>query len=290
MALQGNANTDAVQRSAAVFRRLLPPEHPAGAREIVDALDFAARAGTGARRPYVILNMTSTVDGRASIGGRSGSIGNLADRELFHALRASVDAVMAGAGTVRVERYGRIIAQESTRRLRLERGLSEEPLACIVSGRLSLPPDIPLLGEPAARVVVVTPSAASLPASTAQVDYVRAAREGRLDLTRALAELTERFAVRTLLCEGGPHLNAQLLLHGLVDELFLSLSPKLAGGEQARSEALRILAGAEFQEPIDLQLLSALESGSHLFLRYGVCASAPERVSRETMPSSSLDS
>ena len=57
--------------------------------------------------------MASTVDGRASIGGRSGAIGNRADRELFHALRASVDAVMAGAGTVRVERYGRIIPDAS---------------------------------------------------------------------------------------------------------------------------------------------------------------------------------
>jgi riboflavin biosynthesis pyrimidine reductase len=172
----------------------------------------------------------------------------------------------------------------------LERGLSEEPLACIVSGRLSLPPDTPLLREPAARLVIVTPSAASLPASEAKVDYVRAAHDGRLDLPAALIELRERFAVRTLLCEGGPHLNSELLLAGLVDELFLSLSPKLAGGEEATGEALRILAGAEFLQSVELELLSVLENDSHLFLRYGVRASAPGRVSRETMPSSSLDS
>jgi 2,5-diamino-6-(ribosylamino)-4(3H)-pyrimidinone 5'-phosphate reductase len=295
-----DANTRSPRRTAAAFTRLLPPGDPAGAAEIVDALDLAARArsgtgggaGTGADvgRPYTVLNMTSTVDGRASIGGRSSPIGNRADRELFHALRASVDAVMVGAGTVRVEGYGRIIAQESIRRLRVERGLSEEPLACIVSGRLSLPPDTPLLREPAARLVIVTPSAASLPASEAKVDYVRAAQDGRLDLPAALTELRERFAVRTLLCEGGPHLNSELLLAGLVDELFLSLAPKLAGGEEATGEALRILAGAEFLQPVELELLSALENDSHLFLRYGVRASAPGRVSRETMPSSSLDS
>jgi riboflavin-specific deaminase-like protein len=300
MGAHDDANTRSPQRTAAAFTRLLPPGDPAGAAEIVDALDLAARAragtgagsGAGARvgRPYTMLNMTSTLDGRASIGGRSSAIGNRADRELFHALRASVDAVMVGAGTVRVEGYGRIIAQEPTRRLRLERGLSEEPLACIVSGRLSLPPDTPLLREPAARLVIITPSAASLPASEANVEYVRAAHDGRLDLPAALTELRERFAVRMLLCEGGPHLNSELLLAGLVDELFLSLSPKLAGGEDATGEALRIVAGAEFLQPVELELLSALENDSHLFLRYGIRASAPGRVSRETMPSSSLDS
>jgi len=73
-----------------------------------------------------------------------------------------------------------------------------------------------------------------------------------------------------------------------VDELFLSLAPKLAGGDPASGEALRILAGPAAHPPVELRLLSALENDSHLFLRYGVCASAGERVSRETMSSSSL--
>jgi riboflavin biosynthesis pyrimidine reductase len=186
---------------------------------------------------------------------------------------------MAGAGTVRVERYGRIIPDESRRRLRIEQGRSEEPLACIVSGRLSLGADIPLLADPAAKVVILTSSAASLPASAAEVHYVRAERDGLLDLPAALAELRERFAVRTLLCEGGPHLGAQLLAAGLLDELFLSLAPKLAGGDldgnpahpnPTHPEALRILAGAELSPPVELALLSTLEHDSHLFLRYGV--------------------
>jgi riboflavin-specific deaminase-like protein len=272
------------------FRRLLPPGEPVDAAQIADGLDLQARARAGGERPYTILNMASTADGRASIGGRSGAIGDRADRELFHALRASVEAVMVGAGTVRIERYGRIIPDASTRRRRVQRGLSEEPLAFIVSGRLSLAPDIPLLLEPDARVVVVTPSPSSLPETVAQVDYVRARREGLLDLPAAMAELSGRFGVRTLLCEGGPHLNGQLLLAGMVDELFLSFSPKLAGGEDATGEALRIVAGAEFREPLALALLGVLESASTLFLRYGVRASAPSRVSRETMPSSSLAS
>jgi len=271
------------------LRRLLPPGEPASVQEIVDGLKLGDRPGASQGLPYVALNMASTADGRATIGGRSGPIGNPADRELFHALRSAVDAVLAGAGTVRAERYGRIIPQEATRELRHERGLSEEPLACIVSARLSLTAEIPLLADPAARVVIVTPSAESLPECAAHVDYVRAGRDGLLDLPLALAELRERFAVRTLLCEGGPHLNAQLLLAGLVDELFLSLSPQLVGGGEG-SEALRILAGPELEQPLELELLGALESESHLFLRYGVRDSAPERVSAETIRNSSLAS
>lgn len=266
----------------AEFARLLPALRPAEASAIVEQLDFSARSqarpASERKRPYLVLNMASTVDGRASIDGRSGAIGNRADRQLFHALRDDVDAVMAGAGTVRVERYGRIIGAESRRRARVERGLSAEPLACIVSGRVALPLDMPLLREPQARVVIVTPSAASLPETPAQVEYVRAARDGELDVALALGELQSRFGVGTLLCEGGPHLNAQLLLAGLVDELFLSFAPKLAGGEDATGEALRIVAGAAFAVPAELELLAVLENESHLFLRYGVCSPAPERA------------
>jgi len=267
----------AISQEPLTLRRLLPSGDPATAQEIVasfglDALAASGPPGVGGReRPYVVLNMISTVDGRASLGGRSGALGNRADRELFHGLRTAVDAVMAGAGTVRAERYGRIIPDESRRRLRRERGLSDEPLACIVSGRLSLEADIPLLADPAAKVAIVTSSTASLQGVAAQVDYIRAERDGRLDLPAALAELRERFAVRTLLCEGGPHLGAQLLGAGLLDELFLSLSPLLAGDDlSAGGDALRILAGAALSPPVELELLSVLQSESHLFLRYGV--------------------
>jgi riboflavin biosynthesis pyrimidine reductase len=258
------------------LKRLLPADVPATADRIVAGFGLDASAAAGQpSRPYVLLNMVSTADGHATLGGRSGPLSSRADRALFHGLRLVVDAVMAGAGTVRVERYGRIVPEQSRRERRSERGLREEPLACIVSGRLALEGDIPLLADPAAKVVIITPSAASLPASAAEVRYVRAARDGLLDLPTAFVELRERFAVRTLLCEGGPHLNAQLLAAGLVDELFLSISPQLTGGDldgsPAHREALRILAGAqELSPPVALQLLGALEHDSHLFLRYGV--------------------
>ena len=276
------------------LRRLLPAGEPATAAEILDGLGLWERTAGPAGRPRVLLNMVSTVDGRATIGGRSAPLSSRADRELFHALRLACDAVLVGAATVRMERYGRMIREPERRRQRRERGLGEEPLACVVSARLELPADLPLLAEPEARVVIVTPSAASLPATAAQVDYVRAERAGRLDLSAALGELRARFGVQLLLCEGGPHLGAELLSAGLVDELFLSLAPTLAGGEATEGAGLRILAGPELEPPRALELVGALERDSHLFLRYAVrdsstsaassASSAPSATSAPSAP------
>ncbi len=279
------ANPAGASGDSVRLSRLLPAG-PAGAiPEILEDLGLwpppAATGGAG----RLILNMVSTADGRATLAGRSGAISSRADRALFHGLRMAVDAVLVGAGTVRSERYGRMIADRTHRDQRRAQGLPDEPLACIVSGRLDLGDDIPLLAEPGARVAIVTSSAASLPGCAASVEYVRAGAGGALDLAAALRELRERFDVRTVLCEGGPHLGYQLLAAGLLDELFLTLSPTLAGGEPASGEALRILAGGELDPPAALELRSVLASESFLFLRYGV--SARERVSRETTLSSS---
>jgi riboflavin-specific deaminase-like protein len=259
------------QDPALRLERLLPHGAPATVEQLVEELGLAELAAAEPRsRPYLLLNMISTADGRATLGGRSGAIGNQADRELFHGLRTAVDGVMAGAGTVRTEHYRRLVRDERRREIRRERGLTEEPLACIVSGRLALSSEIPLLTDPGARVAIVTTSAASLTDDCrASIEYVRATREGVLDLPGAMSELHTRLGVRTLLCEGGPHLNSQLLAAGLVDELFLSLSPKLAGGDTT-GEALRILSGDQLEPPVALELIGALEHDSHLFLRYRV--------------------
>jgi len=270
---------DTAGSSAPARLRMLGEGESLTAGQLADRLVLPRARDAHPQRPYLVLNMIATADGRATLGGRSGPLGGRADRELFHALRTVVDAVMAGAGTVRAERYGPLVRAPQHRRARRERALEEEPLACIVSGRMALAPDIPLLASPQSRVVIITAAAASLPSCSASVEYVRAQRDGVLDLGAAMAELRSRFGVRTVLCEGGPHLNAHLLEAGLVDELFLALSPKLAGGDAASGEALRIVAGPALAHPLELELLGIAESESFLFLRYGVCASASERDS-----------
>src|SRR3954468_7449997 len=98
-------------------------------------------------RPYLVLNMVSTLDGRIAIGGRSGPIGDDADRELFFGLRTQTDAVMVGAGTIRTERYRRIVPKPERPEKREAEGLAPDPLAVVVSARLRLPPDLPLLQD-----------------------------------------------------------------------------------------------------------------------------------------------
>jgi riboflavin biosynthesis pyrimidine reductase len=257
-----------------VLRRLLPPGSDTDPQRFVDALELGSAPARAAGRPLVVLNMASTADGRASIRGRSGALGNRADHALFHALRGVVDAVLVGAGTVRTERYGRLIRDPARRRARVERGLCAEPLACIVSASLDLPADLPLLAEPESHVVVMTPSEDAIPEVAARVEYVRAGRDDACDLTVALGELHERFSVRTVLCEGGPHLNHDLLRAGLVGELYLTLAPLLAGGDDPGGRTLRIVAGDELPAPAEMELASVLESESQLFLRYLVRASA----------------
>ncbi|HEY1833952.1 MAG TPA: dihydrofolate reductase family protein [Solirubrobacteraceae bacterium] len=264
--------------------RLLAVEESDTVTQIVEG---EQRRMSGSERPRVLLNMVSTADGRATLNGRSAPLSGAADRALFHALRADADAILVGGATVREERYGRVIKDPEARRHRVERGLTPEPLACIVSGRLLLDADIPLLAEPEAKVAVITSSDANVPGVRAHVDYIRSGSGEGVDLAAALAELSTRFGVGLLLCEGGPHLARQLLGLGLIDELCLCLSPLLAAGEPATGEALRIFAGAELEPPAELELLSTFRSGSYLFLRYEVLSARP-RVSRETTSSSSL--
>ena len=136
------------------------------------------------------------------------------------------------------------------------------------------------------HVVIITASRGELaPGARAQVDYLRSRAGGRVDLAAALVELAARFGVQTVLCEGGPHLAAGLLGAGLVDELCLCLAPKLVG-DAAEGAELRILASLALDPALTLELISAVESESQLFLRYRV--PAPELVvSRETTASSS---
>lgn len=210
-----------------------------------------------AERPYLVLNMVSTLDGRIAIDGRSGPIGDEADRELFHGLRTQADAVMVGAGTIRTERYGRLVRSPERRERRVSEGLAADPLAIVVSGRLHLPVDLPLLQDPHSTVVVITASPDELEPCPARVEYIRAT-----EMRPALEQLRSE-GVRSILCEGGPGLNDTLVREGVVDELFLSLAPKLAGGPP-----LTVLGPEPLPDTLGASLVSLYEHEGHLFGRY----------------------
>ena len=242
-----------------MFRRLYPePGEFADGAAVVEDLRFGELAADD--RPYLVLNMVTTADGRATIGGRSGPIGNAADQDLFHALRTRVDAVMVGAGTLRAESYGRLVRKPERREARERAGLAAEPLAVVVSGRLDLPEDLPLLHDPEQEVLVATFSDAELPGA-ARIEYLRSER-GAVDIAALLAEVRRR-GVRSVLCEGGPTLNAELVRAGGVDELFHCLAPTLAGEPDAPTMVSGVL-----HEAAAMELVSLLENDSHLFMRY----------------------
>jgi len=195
-------------------------------------------------RPFVATNFAVTIDGRATIGGKSGPIGSDTDTEMLVRLRGRFDAVMIGAGTMRVERYGGVAT----------------PLMVLVSGRLDLPWDAPLFSD-GGRVLIFTASETEPPETAADVEVVR--HEGSVDLVAALRHLREEQGVRALLSEGGPHLHSQLWAAGLVDELFLTTAPRMTG-----AEAPRILEGKPLPGPTELELAWLLEEDGELFARY----------------------
>lgn len=249
------------------FSQLLPKAGIVDVSELLGSLDLAASAPE--ERPYTLVNFVTSVDGRAAIGGRSGRLGDEGDRAMFHGLREQVDAVIVGTSTIKAERYGRILAKAKRRERRVQRNLPPEPLACVVTRSGDVPLDAPLFSEAEARVVVFSSNDIDVSACAAQIDVVRL-HPGEPTLTLAMRRLRADYGVRLLLCEGGPTLFGGLLHEGLVDELFLTLAPKIAGG----GDGPTISGGPELSAPQGLKLAWLLERCGSLFLRYRLSDSA----------------
>jgi riboflavin biosynthesis pyrimidine reductase len=224
------------------MRRLLPDPGTTTISEQLEA--YRPWEEAQEERPLVAMNFVTTLDGRATIEGSSGPIGSDTDTEMLAGLRTRFDAVMIGAGTMRAERYGPLASK-----------------LVIVSGRLDLPWDAPAFTAEG-EVLIFTASETEPPETTASIEVIR--HEGAVNLVEALQYLRRERGVRALLSEGGPHLHEQLQADGLVDDLFLTIAPKLSGGE-----APRILEGP-LPSVIDLELAWLLEQDGELFARYRV--------------------
>ena len=225
-----------------MMRQLLPfPRDPVDPAALYDDLPPAGR------RPTVRLNMIASIDGATDVAGRSGGLGGPADQALFAVLRSLADVVLVAAGTVRAERYGP----------------SKGPVA-VISRSCRLDWDSPFFTAAIAPPVMVT--VAEAPAlerkKAAGLADLIIAGERDVDLAAALGALAERGYARVL-AEGGPSLNGQLAAADLLDELCLTLSPLLAGGD-----AKRILAGAALAPGRGWRLRSLCEQDGFVFLRY----------------------
>lgn len=167
-------------------------------------------------RPWVGICMIASLDGTTVVDGRSGALGNPTDTRVLGALRRAADVVLVGAGTVRAERYGPPRQPALRVGVVTSQGIDTgSELFTSGAGFLVLPEDGPDVDR--------------------GVDVVRAGRGGRVDLAQALRRLGEVMAPPTFVqCEGGAHLNGALLASGCVDELDLTWSPVLAGGDGPR--------------------------------------------------------
>ncbi|HRV60420.1 MAG: dihydrofolate reductase family protein [Solirubrobacterales bacterium] len=240
------------------MRRLFPDPGPTDLDAELDS--YLPIENPPDHRPRVAVNMVTTLDGRAAQGGNTKQLGSKTDTEHLLALRTRFDAVMIGGGTMRAERYGRIISRPENRKRREEEGLSADALAVIVSGDLDLPFDAPLFTDGSGRVLIFTRKDEA-PQTETPVDLITV--EGLIDTSDVLTHLRVEENVRAVLCEGGPRLFGQLVAGDLIDDFFLTTTPVMTGGD-----APHILEG-NLPDRVDFRLESLLEADGDLFARYG---------------------
>lgn len=212
---------------------LLWPHRAATDPQTAYADDRRARVG---ERPWVMVNMIASLDGATAVEGRSGGLGGPADRAVFDELRSLADMIVVGAQTVRTERYGP--ARKPGQRIG------------VITASADLDWSWPLF-ESGSGFVITTETAPAVPVASVRTPG------DRVDLRHALSQLN----ANVVLAEGGPRLNGDLLAEGLVDELCLTIAPKLVGGRSSR-----VMTSAT-ATPSDMDLAHVASDQGYLFVR-----------------------
>lgn len=218
-------------------------------------------------RCWVRSNFISSLDGGATLDGKSGDLAGPGDRALFQVMRELADVVVVGAGTVRVENYGGAKMSAAARQARQARGQAEVPPIGIVTQSGRLERDMKVFTQTEVAPLVFT-SADALPQTreqlgpAAEVIDASGPDAGAVDLPTVLSLLAGRGLLRVL-TEGGPRLHGAFIDHGLLDELCLSLAPTLVGG-QARG-----IATGLGQSPTAMRRVHLLaDEAGYLYTRY----------------------
>lgn len=246
------------------MERLFPEFQTMKLENIYDDLHFPVLPRD---RPYLVLNMVTSVDGKATLLGKAYPLGSKTDHMVMRRVRAAVDAVMNGAETLRKEKVNpKVPAEMEAARDAL--GMRTQPAAIVLTSRGDLPLDNPFFTMDGFRRLVATTrqAPAERVAAARQYATVIQAGEEAIDLPALMSVLVRDHGIRKLLCEGGPNTNAGLIAAGLVDELFWTIAPKIVGGVALRS----LVEGAPL--PLDsiprLQLVSLHHHEGELYLRY----------------------
>ncbi|MGW7514933.1 pyrimidine reductase family protein [Streptomyces sp. NPDC054796] len=234
-------------------------------------------AGHGSRPAYPVhsahpgtswlrANMVASLDGAAYHEGRSQPLSSDADMRIFGVLRGLADVVVVGAQTVRQEGYRPARAREAFAARREAAGQGPAPAIAVVSAGLELDFSLPLFTEPLVPTLVVTgagaPSDRIAAAREAGAEVVFAGEGAWVEPARVPVALAER-GLRRQLTEGGPRLLGQFVAADALDELCLTVAPRLTSGD-----APRIVNGPGLAVPSDFRLEGVLEEDGFLFTRY----------------------
>ncbi|MGY1603290.1 dihydrofolate reductase family protein [Geodermatophilus sp. SYSU D00815] len=239
------------------MRRLLP----AAADPVDDAaLAEAYRAPAGR---FVRADFIAALDGATTVAGRSRGLQRPGDLRVFRVLRALADVVLVGAGTAAAEGYGPMTDDSAVGRLRGRLGRPPTAPIAVVSRQASLEPGSRLAAPPTILVTCAAADAGRRAALAGAGVQVLVRGEDDVDLPAALDALAER-GLEQVTCEGGPQLLRSALEAGVVDELDLSISPALVGGE------VRLLGDTALRDVVRLDLRQVLEEDGMLFTRYAV--------------------
>jgi riboflavin-specific deaminase-like protein len=224
-------------------------------------------------RPFVFINMAMTADGKIATANRGvSSFGSKRDQEHLLELRATADAVMCGARTVESDVVTLGPGPARFRRRRRRRGLAEYNLRILVSGSGSIRPDAQIFQYRFSPILLLTTARAGrgrIQRLSRRFDEIKVCGKEQVDFVQALAWLRRRWGVRRLLCEGGGELNSALWRAGVVDELHLTVCPKIFGGRHAPT----IAEGRDLNhltEAAPLRLKSSQRVGEEWFLVYRV--------------------
>jgi riboflavin-specific deaminase-like protein len=222
-------------------------------------------------RPFVLVNMAMTADGKIATANRAvSSFGSVLDQKRLLELRATVDAVMAGARTVDSTAINLGPGPARYRRWRLKNRRSEYNLRVIVSGSGTLNPEAELFKHRFSSVIILTTGRASpakLRRLRSMADAVKVCGQREINFREAFGWLREQWGVKRLLCEGGGELNDALFRADLVDELHLTICPNIFGGRNAPTLA----DGKGFcrlTEALPLKIKSFERIGDEVFARF----------------------